>query len=336
MESQPARQLIDLTKLKEAVNFYDLALSFDEDKLKVSYNNVTMVCPFHEEKTPSFVYNLEIKRFKCYGCGEAGDVFDYVAHKLKTKRLSDAIDHILRFTGMTKDNIGTVKAQQNTQVKSLMRSLTSINKKSTKVFDYFTEDDIRFFKESRGGWYKEKGFTDETLDFFEVGFNAVDKRITVPVRDEEGHLVGVTGRTIHKNPKELGIPKWKHYVNSDISSSFFNIHNAIRFSKDKNNGIIICEGPADVMWMHQCGYNNTVACLTNRISGPQKGVLLKNFINVFICLDGDEAGDNGKNMIVEELKGYFNLFVLNVPKGKDPDELGEEELKELFKNAKKI
>lgn len=326
---------VDLKFVKNAVNFYDLAKDLGEEKIIVSYNLVKISCPFHKEKTPSFVFNQERGSFRCFGCHKSGDIFDYTQQKLGLKSFKEALDYILAYTGINKDSLSRDRITVP-QYRKQLKAMTAMDPKSLKEFTVFNEGDIKAMVGDRKTMFEERGFTKETLDYFEVGFDSNDKRVVVPIRDQESNLVGVTGRTIYKNFKELGIAKWKHYKGSNISDNFFNIQNAIVESRLNNGSIIICEGPSDVMWLTQHGYKNSIACLNNRITKVQKGILLKNFMNIYLMLDADTGGDTGKSFILDEIRGYFNIFDVKIEEGKDPDQLSKEELIEAFKNARKV
>ncbi len=339
-------KLIDTQAIKDVLNFYDLALYFEEKSLKSSYNSVTMCCPFHKDDTPSFAYSIEKKTFYCFGCHIKGDAVNYVQKKLECS-FKSACDFMCKFAGLDPKY---VSAGEKIALPSYKKELAILKRSKESKLDSFeaiNEEQIKGMVMLRGDFFKDRGLTKETLDFFQVGFDIKEKRVIVPIRNEVGTLVGSTGRTIYKPVEidskkvfrdELGntIPKWKHYKLSNIKENFFNINNAIKFSKDRNNSIIICEGPNDVMYLHQCGYKNVVACLSNNIGNIQKGILLKNFISLYLFLDGDLGGETGKSAIYKSLKDYFTIYDVKAVEGKDPDEMTQEEIEEAFKNAKCI
>lgn len=326
---------VDLKFVKDSINFYELAKELGEEKIVVSYNLVKISCPFHKEKTPSFIFNQERGSFRCFGCHESGDVFDYIRHKLGLRSFKEALDFALSYTGISKDSLAVEKVVVP-EYKKQLRAINSTTQTSTNSFEVFNEGDIAAMKDNRGSFFTERGFTKETLDYFGVGFDSNDKRVVIPIRDQDGKLVGATGRTIAKNFKELEIPKWRHYKGSNISQNFFNINNAIPESRNKNGAVIICEGPSDVMWLHQNGYKNTIACLNNKITRFQKLILLKNFMSVYLMLDADAGGETGKSAILDEIRGYFNIYNVRIEDGKDPDQLSIEELEKAFKDAEKL
>lgn len=328
-------KLINIALIKENLNFYDLANYFEEKKVKSSYNAVSMCCPFHEDDTPSFVYNMEKKTFWCFGCKVSGDAVDYVMAKKQCGFLK-AVEFLFGFAGLSPEYVDRDEKVRVPQYKKELTALKRLEKKKKDSFEYFTENDIKTMVGLRGDFFKDRNLSQETLDYFEVGFDLKEKRVTLPIRDENGFLAGATGRTIYTNYKERGIPKWRHYKGSNINENFFNIHNAIKFSKDRNHSIIVCEGPNDVMRLHESGFQNTVACLSNTIGNVQKGLLLKNFLNVYLFLDGDLGGETGKSSIYDSLKGYFTMYEVKAIDGKDPDEMTEEQIKQAISLAKKI
>lgn len=332
-------KLIDLQAIKEAVNFYDLALYFEEESLKLSYENVQIRCPFHsegKEKTPSCFYSLERKSAWCYGCSKKFDIFDYVLRKIGSNRFKDAIDFLIKFTGINPAEKNSLPKVKTPDYLKDIEALKRVKAEKENNFDIFKESDIKAMIDFRGDFFKDRNLTKETLDFFEVGFDQNEKRIIVPIRDIGSNLVGATGRTIYKDYKEREIPKWKHYKNSNLSNNFFNINNAISESKSKKGCIIICEGPNDVMFLHQNGYKNVIACLRNFITEAQKWILIKNFMSVYLFLDGDKGGETGRSNIYNEIKDYLDVYEVKPIDGKDPDEMTKEEIDEAFRTAQKI
>lgn len=330
-------KLYDLELIKERASFYDLAIHFDEVKVKLSYNSVAMCCPFHKDDSPSFSYNIPNKFFYCYGCRKSGDIFTYVRHKLGDKSFRETVEFINTFFHID-DAETTEEAIKKPDYKKKLRALTKYDKEDTPAFVMFNDQDIEGMIQLRGGLFEDKGYTKETLDFFQVGFDPKEKRVIVPLRDENANLVGVTGRTLltKEKMKELGIPKWKHYHNSNTRNILYNLHNAIKTSREMDGSVVICEGPADVMMLHQYGIKNVVGCLGNVLTQQKKGLLLKNFMTVYIFLDADEGGESGASDMIKKLKGYFNLFKVTAPQGKDPADMTKEEVEYALKNAVKI
>lgn len=323
---------ITIQEIKENINFLELAMYFEEEKIEVTYNNIKMCCPFHEEKTPSFFYNIEKRFGYCFGCNESCDAIDYVSHKLNVG-FKQSVEFIVKFFKIDKDisNITSRAGGYKKQLEAIKKYLPAENNDIV-----YREEDIARYIDFRNNLKLKTQFDKDTLDYFQVGFDPKERRIVVPVRDENGTLLGFTGRTISGDYKNEGIQKWKHYKGTKVSNTLFNIKSAIEYSIKYNNSIIIVEGPKDVMWLHQNGIKNCAACLTNTISQKQKGILLRNFTSIYLLLDGDNGGEIGKTSIIEKINGFFNIYDVSIGKGKDPDNLTKEELISAIRNANKI
>lgn len=330
----PTTNLIDLEKLKELVNFYDLALYFKEDKIKVSYNSVMFCCPFHGESNPSFSYHIEKKFGYCFSCSTNCNCFTYVQHKLNCS-FKEALHFLVKFCKVEGYDLSIDLKQGQDYKKDIGIINKFAGKEKLNTFQEVSEKDLEVMKDFRIDYFDKLGFTKETQDYFEVGFDAQKKRMVLPIRNESNELIGVTGRTIEKDFKEKKIQKWLHYKGSQLTTTFYNINKALQPAKEKGS-IIIVEGPKDVMWLYQNGFPNVVALLRNDFSQAQKVILLKNFYTVYLMLDGDQGGIAGKASILEKIKGYFNIFDVQLPQGKDPDDLTKEQLQDLIKNAIKI
>lgn len=337
IKNSPKTKLYNLELIKEKAVFYDLALHFGEKRVRLSYNSVAMCCPFHKDDSPSFSFNIQNKFFYCYGCRKSGDIFTYVRHKLGNKSFRETVEFINQFFKIENADSQSETIEKPDFRKKLM-AIKKYDKQDGPEFTMYNDQDVANMVLMRGSLFADKGYTQETLDFFQVGFDHKEKRVTVPIRDENGKLVGITGRTLltKEKMKELGVPKWKHYHNSNVRNYLYNIHNAIKASRDVDGSVILCEGPSDVMMLHQYGYKNTVGCLGNVLTQQKKGLILRNFMTVYIFLDADEGGESGAIDVIEKLKGYVTLFKVNAPENKDPGDMTEEEVKYALKNATKV
>ncbi len=331
----PDDKLYDLEAIKVKASFYDLAMHFDEQKVKVSYGSVTMSCPFHKDNSPSFSYNIQNRYYRCFGCLEQGDIFTYVQKKLDLS-FRDSVEFVMAFFHIDSTELKTIEPKSD--FKKLLRASSKYDKKPSEDFTFFNEHAIQTMVNQRGDFFLDKGFTKETLDFFQVGFDMNEKRVLVPLRDENGKLSGATGRSIlpKEEIKRLEIPKWKHYPNSYTGNTLFNLHNAIRESRAKDGSIILVEGPSDTMMLHQHGFKNVSSCLGNSITPSKKGLILRNFMTAYIFLDPDKGGEEGTKDVIKKLSGYMTLFSVTAPEGKDPSDLTQEEVKYALETAQKV
>lgn len=170
------------------------------------------------------------------------------------------------------------------------------------------------------GYMKNRGFTQSTLKYFEVGRFA--NYITIPVRDEHGFLVGVSKRDISRKPLTK-------YRDSDLPKRFvlFNLNHAIGCDT-----VIVVEGPMDSMKVHQAGYPNVVSIMSGSLTKYQEQLLRRNFRSIIIFTDSDESGRKLGEDIALRCKA-LKLYWAQYPKNKkDPGELTEAEIQKAIEN----
>lgn len=291
------------------------------DLVSETGNDFLCLCPFHGNKnTPSFSVSKERGAFICFNpsCGESGSIIDLVKRLtsrnefeairfIKVKEIEQDIDF--------EDQLSTVleeKPDFEEFDRNVMSSLIS-NMKSV--------DDGRAYMHSRK-------FTDETIDYFGVGYSSNQNMVTIPVHSPDGICVGIVGRHVKEKrfKNSPGLPKNK---------TMFNIHRAKRVSPTA----IIVEASFDAMRVHQAGFPNAVATLGGHISADNIALLNKYFTKIVIMTDNDEAGRAlGKN-IANKLRNKEILWAMyddnNVypHSAKDVGDMTDEEIKVCITNA---
>ena len=189
----------------------------------------------------------------------------------------------------------------------------------TGVMQYLTWD--RIPRSEQTGDLNPRGLKEETLNKFEVGWDASYKRILMPVRDASGRLVGVTGRSFFKYTN----PKFFHYPGFQKSRYLYGEY------QSKKDGIgYLVEGHFDVMMLHQMGYPQAVAVMGSHLSDTQVMKICKFFKEVVYIRDGDTPGKEAEDRIKGILHGHIKMSAIEVPDGYDPDELTSEELEKLL------
>lgn len=150
------------------------------------------------------------------------------------------------------------------------------------------------------GWLKE-GISLHTQEFYQIGYDYQSNRITIPIRNENGELIGVKGRLLKDEDKSDYNPKYMYLYNCNISQEWFNMYNA-RDSILENKRVYIFESEKSVMKMHTFGYNNAVAISSSDISEVQAS-MIKNLgldIDIVLCYDKDKD--------VDEVKSKADMF----------------------------
>ncbi len=341
-----------IQKIKDQNDIVDIIS--ESVRLKKSGRNYFGLCPFHHEDSPSFSVSQDKQIYKCFGCGEAGNVITFL---MKTQNLSfmDAVKHLADRAHIELE----IDTKENRAKKDARERLYKINVEAAKFFfanlsrnktskDYFllrgiSEATIRKFGLgfSLDSWnslmyfLKGKGYTE--LDLLSVGLvvkNQNDKyydrfrnRVIFPVFDYRGRVIGFGGRVLDDSkPKYLNSPE-TFLFNKGVN--LYGLNFAIKDLKERT--LIIVEGYMDCISLHQYGITNVVASLGTALTVNQAKLLKRYADKVIISYDADIAGQAATLRGLEILrKEGFDVRVLKVPKGKDPDEYIRSNGKEAF------
>lgn len=295
--------------------------SIGVDMISETGNDFLCLCPFHGNRnTPSFSVSKERGAFICFNpsCGESGSIVDLV------KRLTDRNEfEAIRF----------VKIKQVESAVDLEEELSSVLSEKPD-FEEFSNEIISNLSSnmslmSEGMDYMlSRGFTKETVSYFNIGYSDKQDMVTVPVHSPDGICVGIVGRHVSEKrfKNSPGLPKNK---------TLFNIHRAKRVSPVA----IVTEASFDAMRIHQAGYPNAVATLGGHISKENTDLLNKYFTKIIIMTDNDEAGRSLGNNIAKRLKSKEILWAMYdyetvYPHGaKDVGDMTDAEIKQCISNA---
>ncbi|WP_244214253.1 DNA primase [Pedobacter jejuensis] len=309
-------------------------------------------CPFHGEKTPSFHVSVTKGIYKCFGCGKGGDSVRFIMDHEKYN-----YPEALKFLA-NKYNIEVEETEltpQDTEAQNAKESLYIVSQFAASFFvKQLWETD-----EGRGiglSYFKERGFREDILKKFEVGYSpdvwdamtqsAISSghklefleqtglsikndngkiydrfrgRVMFPIHNFTGRVIGFGGRTLKtdKNvPKYVNSPESEIYHKSNVLYGLFHAKKAIR---DLDN-CYLAEGYADVLSVHQAGIENVVASSGTSLTVEQIKLIGRFTQNVTILFDGDAAGIKaslrGLDMILEE---GLNVKIVSFPDGHDPD-----------------
>lgn len=200
---------------------------------------------------------------------------------------------------------------------------------------------------------QERGFNIEIAQRYKMGvatFGPLALRFVIPIRNVNGHLVGLSGRLLKYN-KEDKIGKWYHWPRSENdeegnkikgfskSLNLFNIENVSRYSKETNTtSVILTEGPFDVLKFEMAGIHNAVAVFGDNICVGQIEVLQQcNFTDIILAFDNDAAGIKGRDKTARKLeKKLFRLWTISSGNKKDWGECSTEEIKTALSNRVKV
>lgn len=340
--------------LKNSLDIVDVISSRVE--LKKNGANFKACCPFHDEKTPSFVVSPSKQIFHCFGCTKGGDSIKFV---MEYENLS-YIETIEKLSSEYNITLEYTNKQENEDNKIKENILSDINKffvkelyHNNKAMDYLNSRGIHrnsiekfqigYAPESIATmqFYKSRFFKIEDLK--ELGAVSTEgevyprfiKRITFPIMSFSSKIVGFGGRTISDHPAK--------YINSAQSKVFNKSrllygYNLASQSIYKLGRMIVTEGYLDVVMLHQAGFIHSVATLGTALTNEHIPVIKKSKAFIVLAYDGDDAGINAAFKAASLLSSHgIDGGVVLFPKGKDPADMVQEnqinELQYLFDNS---
>ena len=315
--------------------------------LKRAGSNLNGLCPFHNEKTPSFTVFPGTKSFYCFGCGAGGDVISFV---MRTENLDyrSALETLAQRAGITipaddsEAEVGVPRKrlyEMNLEAAKFFRNCLFDERYGKEALAYLHEErklsiaTIKHFGlgySPNNAWMltnymKNKGYTDEELV---VGFlcgksrnsgrtyDYFRNRVIFPIIDISGNIVAFGGRVMDDSK-----PK---YLNTSDTPAFKKSRHlfALNFAKKHcEEQMLLCEGYMDVIALHAAGFENAVATLGTAITSEQARIFAKHTKKVVICYDADSAGQNAAQKAMRLLSEVgVEVRVLKIPGAKDPDE----------------
>ncbi len=332
-------------------------------KLKKQGSSYFGLCPFHNEKSPSFSVSPDKQMYYCFGCGEGGNVITFIM-KYENYSFVEAVKYLADRVGIQLPEAQySAEAKERAEKKDI---LFHINSEAGKLFHYIlksdkgeqalayltnrglTMDTITRFGLGYTGKYsgflydylKKKGFKDEDLkDSGLFGFyerEIKDKfwnRVMFPIMDSNNRVIGFGGRVMgDAQPKYLNSPET---ILFDKSRNLYGLNFARQSRKDY---FIICEGYMDVIALHQAGFTNAVAALGTAFTSGHTPLIKRYVHTVYLSFDSDGAGVKAALRAIPILKeAGLNIKVINMRPYKDPDEfikaLGAEEYQKRIDHA---
>ncbi len=337
-------ELID--EIKARNDIVDIISSYITVKSKGSSHKA--LCPFHNEKTPSFVINRDKQIFKCFGCGESGDAIGFVM-RMENLDFIEAIKLLAQ-----KSNISLEQYDTSDNMKREMEEKLSLFELNKKAAIYFYNNLTKQANPALD-YLKKRGLTAKTIKSFGLGYapnnwhdlmnhflkagysiddlikcglvtrdnekkNQYDRfrnRIMFPIFDVRGNVIGFGGRVLDDAlPKYLNSPETSIF---NKSNTLYGLNFARRHIKDGR--LILVEGYMDVIALHQYGYQNCVAALGTSFTKGHLQLLQKYSTEAIVCFDGDAAGAKATQRAIELLQdSSLNTKVLLLKDNMDPDD----------------
>lgn len=353
-------------EIKSRIDIVDLLREYIP--LKPAGINFRAQCPFHSEKTPSFIVSPEKQIWHCFGCGKGGDIFSFIM-EMEGISFVEALRALAPKAGVT-------LKQQNPKILSQRNRLLDILDFSRRYY-YKVLIDSPLAKEARE-YIKQRGLKNETIDEWQIGYspdswddlfnklraegykdneiflagmvikkeaynnqtnnnysnkapdrfyNRFRNRIMFPINDVNSNTVAFSARiSPEAEKKDPYAAKMGKYINSpqtmiyDKSKILFGLDKAKMAIKNEKQAIFV-EGQMDAITAHQEGYKNVIATSGTALTREQITLIKRYSDNIALAFDSDNAGqlavDRGAG---EAMKAEMNIKVIEVPRGKDPDE----------------
>ncbi len=338
-----------IEEIKSRLNIVDVVQDFVQ--LKKAGTNYKGLCPFHSEKTGSFMVSPTKQIWRCFGCGLGGDVFEFIK-QIENIEFAEALKILADRAGveLKKPTFEQIQGDKKKEV------LFEINAAAAKYFE-------KVLWESNAGaealdYLRRRGLTDPTIRKWQLGYapddfhylenflaKAFDKRdieqagliiksdrdagyfdrfhdrVMFPIINLHGQTVGFTGRLLHDKPntgKYVNSPETPIYNKSHVIYGLYAGKQAIR----KGDRAILVEGNMDVIACHQVGFDQAVATSGTALTQDQLNTLKRFTENLVFAFDTDAAGSTATKRALElALNSGFNVKIANLGTAKDPDEL---------------
>lgn len=332
-------------------------------QLKKSGRSLKGLCPFHNEKTPSFIVSPDKGLAYCFGCRKGGDIFAFV-QEIERVSFPESLKILADKAGIVleKDPSFTSKEEKNILREILEDAHDFFHSQLQKTPEAISYLENRGYERSivdrLGLGYSPDGFHELTSFLSKKSYSVKDildsglatqkemgsssvydrfrHRIMFPIRDHQGNLVGFGGRTLSKDPetpKYLNSPETKLYHKGRMLYLFSEAKNAFR---EKDRAIVV-EGYFDALTAHKEGYFETVASLGTALTEEQIKSIARLTKHLFFAFDADNSGQNAasRSIAIAQSLG-LDPKVIHIPSGKDPDEAlrsAPEEWEKAIENA---
>lgn len=349
-------------QIKDRLNIVDVVTQYV--KLDRAGQNMRARCPFHAERTPSFIVSPDRGTYHCFGCGVGGDIFSFV-EAIEGVDFKGALKILAEKAGVPLVYSKGEKTDAKDRLFEVMEAATMfyqtrLNDEATKYLKErgLTDETIRAFRLGYAGdewsemsdFLKQKKFTEKEM--LDAGLakkgergGITDKfrnRIMFPIADTAGRVVAFSGRTFGEKahpdaPKYLNSPETALFHKSRILYGFDRAKQTIR----KHNFAILVEGQMDLLASHQAGWANTVAVSGTAFTVEHAALLKRMSENLVIALDPDEAGFKAASRAARAaLSQGMHVKVAQLPKDLDPADLilknGAEAWRKCIREAKEI
>ncbi|WP_072540664.1 DNA primase [Lactiplantibacillus plantarum] len=357
-------------QVRSAVNIADFIGQYVQ--LKKAGKNLFGLCPFHEERTPSFSVNEQKQIFHCFSCGRGGNVFSFIMD-LENLSFPEAVVKVANFGHIDLPASYTAQSQPAAPKDQQQADLLKLYSDSAKMYQHILVNTE--LGEPALKYLHERGLDDETIKTFGIGYAPANQllldffkehqtdyqllrqsglfienqagdlrdrfvdRVLFPIKDASGRVIAFSGRILKKSPNEpkyLNSPETKLFNKRSVLFNFDLARGPIRQQKS----VVLFEGFMDVIAAYRSGIQNGVASMGTSLTDEQIYMLERVTDTLYVCYDSDMPGQKATDRALKLLGGNsrLNLGVIQMPDGMDPDEYlraqGQEKFVQVFEDGK--
>ncbi|MCB7151198.1 DNA primase [Lactiplantibacillus plantarum] len=357
-------------QVRSAVNIADFIGKYVQ--LKKAGKNLFGLCPFHEERTPSFSVNEQKQIFHCFSCGRGGNVFSFIMD-LENLSFPEAVVKVADFGHIDLPASYTAQSQPAAPKDQQQADLLKLYADSAKMYQHILVNTE--LGEPALKYLHERGLDDETIKTFGIGYAPANQllldffkehqtdyqllrqsglfienqagdlrdrfvdRVLFPIKDASGRVIAFSGRILKKSsnePKYLNSPETKLFNKRSVLFNFDLARGPIRQQKS----VVLFEGFMDVIAAYRSGIQNGVASMGTSLTDEQIYMLERVTDTLYVCYDSDMPGQKATDRALKLLGGNsrLNLGVIQMPDGMDPDEYlraqGQEKFVQVFEDGK--
>ena len=341
-----------IENVRNNVNIVDIVGQYVQ--LSKSGRNLFGLCPFHEEKTPSFSVTEEKQIFHCFSCHRGGNVFKFIM-EIENISFPEAVLKVAELGNVEIDGEIMQDFDASDEEFSNVRRLKQIHTDAAQLYHHILINTQ--IGEEALGYLHERGLNDDLIGEFNLGYapekaileaffkeRKVDiellrksglfveygdgtmndrfrNRVLFPIRDDQGSTIAFSGRLLHKvdkQPKYLNSPETEIFNKRKVLFNFDKAKSEIRQKKFA----ILFEGFMDVLAAYRSGVRNGIASMGTSLTNEQIYLLERSTNELFLCYDGDDPGQNAIARALELLEPVtkLKLGVIGIPEKLDPDE----------------
>ena len=342
-----------IEEVRQKTNIVDIIEPYVQ--LKKAGRNLFGLCPFHEERTPSFSVSEEKQIFHCFSCGRGGNVFKFLM-EMENLSFPEAVEKVADFAGIAlpKSYQAAANSDRNSQATALKQDYQA----TQELYHHILLKTV--VGETALKYLQQRQLSEATIEHFQIGYapndnktlvnffqtqkkdyaelnrsglfssddsgNLYDRfrnRVIFPITDQSGNTVAFSGRMLQAPPADQPLAKYLNSPETEIfnkGQTLFNLAAAKKAIRQSGK-VILFEGFMDVISAYQAGVLNGVASMGTSLTQQQLYILNRLTKKIVICYDGDQPGIQAAQRALKLLKTTdFEVEIVVIPNGQDPDE----------------